>query len=134
MDAVTILRESNGDDPWSFGWWIWEGGEIEECPDEGTHVDLAWGVLDQEGMPDDAIETMLSHGAIRIATFHGSDEMNINFDSRTVTPMALTALRGLLTQTRRWFVRYHFDDAAEDKRYLRILSYREAMMLTQTAK
>ncbi|OYV55102.1 MAG: hypothetical protein B7Z76_11960 [Acidiphilium sp. 20-67-58] len=38
----------NDEDRGSFGWWIWPNGELEECPDAGTHVDLTWEELDQD--------------------------------------------------------------------------------------
>jgi hypothetical protein len=126
--------QPDSDAPWSFGWWIWPNGSVDECPDEGTHVDLAWDVLDRQGDPDDAIHIMLEKGAIRIATFHGSNEMNINFDSRHVTPVARKSLARLLVQTRSWFMRYHFDDASlhgTTGHVLRILSYREAMAVAR---
>lgn len=110
----------------SYGWWVWPGGDIEECPDEGMHLDLAYSWLDDSSIdPNDAIEQMLQRGAIRVATFHGSDEMNVNFNPLAVTPQAKKSMLRLMAEQRDKYHSYWLDDASQPTRSLKAITYQQ---------
>ena len=97
----------------SFGWWIYPDGYLDEINIRGNHGLTAHVWLSDHNYNqidyDEAIEDLKMLGAIRIATFHGSDEMNINFIPDNVTLASLKSLTHFLKDTRSDFTRYWFD-------------------------
>jgi hypothetical protein len=126
------IRETDDDDDMKpltgWGWWILPDGAVGDIEEEGGHGVVAYNwlrqVLDDYDNEDydQAIADMLTVGGIRIATFHGTDHMNIDFEPGKVTRRALTSLRRLMKDTRGTFHGYYFGGVGDGP-----FTYAEAM-------
>ena len=122
MDQVAILSEAircvtegvyeEPEEPHgSYGWWIFPDGRIEEIEEAGEHGWVAdqWlsGHMSIPEVPyDEAIEKLIELGGVRVATFHGSDSMGIDFPP-SLKPVVRTALLRLVRETRNAFNQYY---------------------------
>jgi hypothetical protein len=102
------------------GWWITPTGEVVEGGDEmGFHGLCAHGMLIElyeangltytEEAYDAAIEDAKDLGYIRVATFHGSESMHLDFEATKVTLAAMSSLRRMVKQHRQFFENWIFD-------------------------
>jgi hypothetical protein len=94
----------------SFGWWIFPDGRVEEMEEAGNHGMIAdqWLTSDMsipEVPYEEAIEILVKKGGVRVATFHGSDAMGIDFPP-TLLPVVRNALLKLVRETRDDFNTY----------------------------
>jgi hypothetical protein len=116
----------------SPGWWITPDGEIFELQEAGNHgveaiawlSDYAQGYKrDDEEDYAEAIEHLKARGGVRLANFHGSDELNIDFIQQALTPAAKTALISFVQENRREFRRFFFGNDTTFQPF----NYREVM-------
>lgn len=94
----------------SYGWWVFPDGRIEEMEEAGNHGMIADAWLSNQmsievGEYEEAIHDLIQRGGVRVATFHGSPDMGIDFPPK-LEPVVRNALLKLLRETRGDFRTY----------------------------